>query len=266
MPNLNPLFFGADNYLVDLGVKSVVNTDLLSGDVSGWYDTRGQLGLNVTIIGSAGITAGAITFEQTNDPTNAPSGFTLPYVDASTVSPAPLSGPVTVTANSTKHYYSAITARYIRIRISTAFAGGTIRAIAALTDDPPELAPVNVPVSVTTGSISNTDNIFWNDSTTNQTASATLTGTARDVGVAAATNHRFSAFNAFVIADQTGTLRIECSNDNTTWRRASADSAVAVNVPVYLSVPVMTRYYRAVYVNGAAATTVFSLNTSLTAA
>jgi hypothetical protein len=109
------------------------------------------------------------------------------------------------------------------------------------------------------------DNIYFNDSTTAQAASATLTGTSRDVGIAAGSVHRYSAFNASAFADQAGTLRIECSNDNTTWRRATADTAVAANAVVYLSVPVMTRYYRAVYVNGATLQTAFMLNTSFTA-
>lgn len=114
-------------------------------------------------------------------------------------------------------------------------------------------------------SLANSDNLFWNDSTTAQAANATLTGTARDTGAAAGINHRYSAFNAFAFADQAGTMRIECSNDNTTWRRASADAAVAANTPVYLSVPIMTRYYRAVYINGATLQTAFMLNTSFTA-
>jgi len=109
------------------------------------------------------------------------------------------------------------------------------------------------------------DNIYFNDSTTAQAASATLTGTSRDVGIAAGSVHRYSAFNASAFADQAGTLRIECSNDNTTWRRATADTAVTANAVVYLSVPVMTRYYRAVYVNGATLQTAFMLNTSFTA-
>lgn len=123
-------------------------------------------------------------------------------------------------------------------------------------------------VSMPTTSVNNTaqNNIFWNDSTTAQAASATVTGTARDVGAAAAAVHRYSAFNASAFADQAGTLRIECSNDNTTWRRATADTAVTANSVVYLSVPVMTRYYRAVYVNGATLQTAFMLNTSFTAA
>lgn len=110
------------------------------------------------------------------------------------------------------------------------------------------------------------NNVFYNESTTAQAASATVTGTSRDVAIAAGTVHRYSAFNASAFADQAGTLRIECSNDNTTWRRATADTAVAANAVVYLSVPVMTRYYRVIYVNGATAQTAFMLNSSFTAA
>jgi hypothetical protein len=110
------------------------------------------------------------------------------------------------------------------------------------------------------------DNQFWNDSVVAQAISATVTGTARDIGVAAGGVHRYSKFNASAVADQAGTLRIECSNDNITWRRATADTAVAAIACVYLSVPIMTRYYRAVYVNGGVAQTAFMLNTSFTAA
>lgn len=118
--------------------------------------------------------------------------------------------------------------------------------------------------TVTANAIAQT-NVFNNESATAQAASATVTGTSRDVGVAAGTVHRYSAFNTSAFADQAGTLRIECSNDNTTWRRATADTAVAANAVVYLSVPIMTRYYRAVYVNGAAAQGAFMLNSSFTA-
>lgn len=127
---------------------------------------------------------------------------------------------------------------------------------------------VAMPTTTVTGTVSGIaqDNIFWNDSVTAQAASATVTGATRDIAVAAGTVHRYSAFNAAAFADQAGTLRVECSNDNVTWRRASADAAVAANAVVYLSVPVMTRYHRAVYVNGATLQGAFMLNTSFTAA
>lgn len=118
----------------------------------------------------------------------------------------------------------------------------------------------------TIGGVFSANNVFWNDSVTAQAASATFTGTSRDVAVAAGTVHRYSAFNAVAFADQAGTLRIEMSNDNTTWRRATPDTSVAANSPVTLSVPVCTRHYRVVYVNGGVAQTVFMLNSSFTAA
>lgn len=116
------------------------------------------------------------------------------------------------------------------------------------------------------GSVSNADNIFWNESVTAQAISATVTGTARDTGVAVGSAHRYAAFNAFAFADQAGTLRIEVSTDNVTWRRASADQAVAAGAALYLSVPVTARWHRAVYINGAVAQTQFMLNTSYTVA
>jgi hypothetical protein len=121
-------------------------------------------------------------------------------------------------------------------------------------------------VSMPTVYANSMDNQFWNDSVVAQAISATVTGTARDIGVAAGGVHRYSKFNASAVADQAGTLRIECSNDNITWRRATADTAVAANTCVHLSVPIMTRFYRAVYVNGGVAQTAFMLNTSFTAA
>ena len=108
------------------------------------------------------------------------------------------------------------------------------------------------------------NNVFYNESVVAQAAAATVTGTARDTLVAAAAVHRYSAFNASAFADQAGTLRIEVSNDNTTWRRATADTAVAANAVVVLTVPVMTRYHRAVFINGATLQTAFMLNTSFT--
>lgn len=116
------------------------------------------------------------------------------------------------------------------------------------------------------GQVFNADNVFFNESVANLAISGVFTGTSRDVGVAAGSQHRYAAFNAFALADQAGTLRIECSNDNVNWRRMSADVAVAANTPVILTVPVMTRYHRVVYTNGGVAQTLFICNASYTVA
>jgi hypothetical protein len=107
-------------------------------------------------------------------------------------------------------------------------------------------------------------NRFWNESVTPQGASATLTGATRDVGVQSGQNHSLCAFNAIVVSDQAGTIRIETSLNGSTWYRATADVAVGVNTPVVLSVPVASQFHRAVYVNGATAQGSFKLDTSYT--
>ena len=107
-------------------------------------------------------------------------------------------------------------------------------------------------------------NRFWNESVTAQTASATVTGFKRDVGVGPGVNHGLCAFNAMAVADQAGTLRIESSINGTNWYRSTADAAVAANTPVILSIPVVSQFHRAVFVNGATAQGSFKLDTSYT--
>lgn len=247
--------------------QSAVNTDLLTGTVNGWYDASVFFSGTVQIVASAGITAGAIIFEQTND-NSSTTGIALAAQEVSVVNSNPIVAAVTIAASTRRAWQIPITMKYIRVRISTAFTGGTVQAYATFSQQPYAYPALNVQ-QATAGSLNTQavaqDNVFYNDNTTAQAASATVTGTARDVGVAAAAVHRYSAFNAMAFADVAGTMRIEISNDNTTWRRATADTAVAANTAVILSIPVMTRYHRVVYVNGAAAQTAFMLNTSFTA-
>jgi hypothetical protein len=168
---------------------------------------------------------------------------------------------------TTLEAYRANIAGWTRFRVRcSAYTSGTatIRLLpVALAFEPPMNSTIGG--TVTANAVAQ-NNVFYNDSVTAQAANATVTGTARDVAVAAGTVHRYSAFNASAFSDQAGTLRIECSNDNVTWRRASADTAVAANSVIYLSVPVMTRYHRVVYVNGATIQGAFMLNSSFTAA
>lgn len=246
---------------------SAANTDLLSGDVNGWYDTLDFFSASIQIIASAGITAGQVIFEQTNDPTST-TGIALAVYEAGLINSNALISATTIAASTRRIFNMPLTARYIRVRIATAFTGGTVQAIALLSQQPYASPVLNVQQASSSSMqvlATATDNIFYNDSSTAQAAAATVTGSARDIATAAGTNHRYSAFNAMAFADVAGTMRIEISNDNSTWRRATVDTAVAANTPVILSIPVMTRYHRVVYVNGAAAQTVFMLNTSFTA-
>lgn len=110
--------------------------------------------------------------------------------------------------------------------------------------------------------------IFWNEATgagSALTGSATFTGTARDVGVAAGSGHGRSYFVATFAADQGGTANIQCSNDNSTWRTI-ATNALTAGSPLVLSVPITTRYYRAQVVNGSSAETYLWVDDSFTGA
>lgn len=114
--------------------------------------------------------------------------------------------------------------------------------------------------------VANVGCVFWQETATPLGISATQTGASRGVGAAVGEYHPLSSFNAFAFADQAGTLRVEVSSDNVTWRRATADVAVAANTAAYLSVPVAAAFHRAVFVNGGVAQAQFQLNTSYTAA
>lgn len=102
--------------------------------------------------------------------------------------------------------------------------------------------------------------VFNTDSTSPLGANATFTGSSRDT--TASGIGQYKAFRTMVFADQPGTLYIEQSRDNTTWRvikqvSVSANTVVTDETPIYL------RYVRVRYVNGATAQTAFELNTAL---
>lgn len=273
--NLHVPVHRLDGLNVTGSAASAVNTDLLSGTVNGWYDASVFFSGTVQIVASAGITAGAIIFEQTNDNTST-TGIALAAQEVSVVNSNPIVAAVTIAASTRRAWQIPITMKYIRVRISTAFAGGTVQAYATFSQQPYAYPALNVQQAtaaslLTTATISGTpnvaaqDNMFWNESVTPLAASATLTGTARDVGVAVGAAHRYSAFNAFATASHAGTIRIEISADNTTWYRATADTALTANGVVHLSIPVSARYHRVVFVNGATLQTSFMCNTSFTA-
>lgn len=115
---------------------TAINTDLLSGSVSGWYDATSYHSASFQIIGSAGISAGAIFFEQTNDTTNASAGNIWPVEELTTLTPTPNIAAITIAASTTRMFGAAITARYVRVRISTGFTGGTVQCSAMFSQLP----------------------------------------------------------------------------------------------------------------------------------
>lgn len=129
----NPLPVSANGDVTTAAVTGVsaINTDLLTNTVSGWYDAANYHSGSIDIYTTAGISAGVVTFEQTNDTANASAGVVMFAFDGSSLTANPVSS-LTLAASAVKHYDFPILSRYIRFRVSTGVAGGTVGATAIL--------------------------------------------------------------------------------------------------------------------------------------
>lgn len=112
---------------------SAVNTDLLTGVVNGWFDAKDFNSASVTIMTTAGISAGVVSFEGTDDLTNDASGSAVFAYDASLITAPPVSS-LTLAASTIKRYTVRLPKRYFRARISTAVVGGTVGLTATFND------------------------------------------------------------------------------------------------------------------------------------
>lgn len=113
----------------------VINTELLTNTVSGWLDVSGYKSVTIQIQTGAGISAGVLTFEQTNDTTASSAGNVFLVQDATVLTSNPQTT-YTLTASATKTYAAPVLSRYIRVRVSTAVTGGTVQATACLSQTP----------------------------------------------------------------------------------------------------------------------------------
>ncbi|UXE04403.1 hypothetical protein SEA_FUNSIZED_32 [Mycobacterium phage Funsized] len=142
-----------DRMVASPGPVTALNTNVLTG-AADYIDVLDAHTAIVQTIGSAGITAGAVVFEGSND------GVTWQAVnrlDLGTAVAAP-SGAITIAANAVQSFLVKLTHRYFRLRVSTLFAGGSVQAIARLT--PRDISPPGVVVSGTITNIPTTASIY----------------------------------------------------------------------------------------------------------
>ena len=180
--------------------------------------------LQVQIVASAGIASGAVIFEYSNDnvtffPLQMYEASTAATLGASTV----INAAATIAASANRTFLGKIMGRYIRCRISTVFAGGTIQAFTRLTisDFQPwitALAGSQTLATVTT--VSTVTSASLSAASVTDIVSAALTTTATSAAVAI-TNVQSAAF-AVSITAVTGTnptldVVIQCSVNTTTW-------------------------------------------------
>jgi len=230
--SINPAFLGSGEVsLISTPgnvLQTVLNTDVLTGAVNGWFDAGPYQTMNVTLIGGATITAGAVTFEQTNDPTVG-SGRPIPVRDAESVTATAVVAAITVTSAFYKQYVVPLTARYVRIRVSTAFTGGAtgVRAVAEFTRGYVAADMNNSVVASGTVAISGTPNVNLASST------APTVHTLNSAATTNATSVKASAGRIYTIV---------LSNQNAAarffklYQKASAPT-VGTDIPV-LVVPV----------------------------
>lgn len=133
-----------DTTVTGPAAQSAINVDLLTGTVNGWYDARGFQSGSIQIVAGAGISAGAVIFEQTNDTSLAPAGGPLRAYEATSINANPNVAAITIAASTARIFTVPVNSRFIRARISTAFVGGTVQASATLSQRAASFPTVNV--------------------------------------------------------------------------------------------------------------------------
>jgi hypothetical protein len=78
------------------------------------------------VTGNSGITGGAVIFEGSN---NNLAYTPLTVYDDAIFTGTPITGAITIAANTNRFFSGKISYKFIRCRISTAFAGGTVNAL-----------------------------------------------------------------------------------------------------------------------------------------
>lgn len=97
----------------------------------------------------------------------------------------------------------------------------------------------------------------FNDTSTPLGGGGSVTGASRDVNTAGTA---YAFFVAEAYADVAGTLFVEKSADSATWYPANgAGAAMGAGATASVKVPLVARYYRYRFVNGAGAQTTFAV-------
>lgn len=271
--DLHPLVFNSQGRLKVSTMPGIY--DVVSGNLT----TAGQtLAVDVTRssnvvfhvknTGGTNMVAGQFSFEASLDSTNGTDGtwFAIQAIRSNANTIELVSGTLSIVAGAGLAYSweaSVNAYNWMRVRCTTNATANSVPAWriqrgSYATEPIPGAQAHVVTLSSTTANIGTVAAAAYTDSAANLGSAATFTGTSRD----AAAIVGYQTFVANAIADQDGTLYIQKSTDNTTWRNA-AMVAVTANVPKELIVKVTTRYIRVYYVNGAGAQTLFLLTSAL---
>jgi len=213
-------------------------------------------------------TAGTFIFEQSNDGIN---WAVLPVWNAASAVGASIAAAITAAVSSIIYSFP-VRARFIRLRIVTPITGGSIQAISRLTTESYSPLSVSAFLGASAARIGfiGSAGIWYDDTITALAANGTFIGTSRDAAAAATATAFTSAASyagevrACAESDVAGTLWLEVSRDNATWRRIRSVATEAVagggQVAELTYLPAW-RYWRIGYTNGATLQTRLTVGT-----
>lgn len=246
-----------------------INTDLMVIDCSQFR----SLSILSGAVGTTGVVTGAWSNDGATD-----------WITATLFSETGASS-TTFTGASALLRTTPVRARYFRLRMTTATtaAGATRINVACFQADiAAGIATQPVSLATNTPALAASTNragflagagIWYDDSSTVLAANATFTGTSRDATVTAtATAFANAATYAQEVrtsaeSDQSGTLWLEVSRDNTNWRRVkSVPTAAVTGGGQYAEIVHRPswRYWRTGFTNGATLQTRFSIGSLAT--
>lgn len=104
--------------------QTALNINMMTGTTAS-YDCTGYRSIGIQIRGGAGISAGQVIWEGSNDDVNWATQIMIPPTNST---PSPITSALSITASATFQYYASLSMRYYRLRISTGFTGGSITA------------------------------------------------------------------------------------------------------------------------------------------
>jgi hypothetical protein len=243
-----------------------INTDLMIIDC---LQLR-SLYIHCTSMGTTGV----VTPAWSNDNVN--------WITATLLTEA---GAAATTFNAAALRAVNVRARYFRLRLTTATTAGTttIYVNGSQTDASPVITTQAVSLATNTPTLAAGTNraafiagagIWYDDSAVVLAGAATFTGTSRDLTVTATATAmaNAAAYNKEVRvsaeSDQSGTLWVEYSRDNTNWRRMKSSVTAAITGGGQMAEVVFRpswRYMRVGFTNGATLQTRFTINSLLVA-
>lgn len=239
-----------------------INTDLLVIDCSQFR----SLHIQCNSMGTTGV----VTVQWSNEPTFAQPITATLFTET---------GATATTFNAAVLRVANVTARYCRLRLTTATTGGTttLNCWGSQSSYVPVIGTQPVSLATNTPTLAAGTNragfvagagIWYDDSAVALASGATFTGTSRDATVTATATAFANAatytkeIRVSAESDQSGTLWLEVSRDNTNWRRAKSVATAAVTGGGQYAEIVHRpswRYWRAGFTNGATLQTRFSI-------